>query len=74
MEELIINKIKSEINRFDEILQMEDKDNQTLQNYKNNYKIIKEYLDELLIDIKKVINNPVVREKYNKERKEKWND
>lgn len=74
MEELIINKIKSEINRFDEILQMEDKDNQTLQNYKNNYKIIKEYLEELLIDIKKVINNPVVREKYNKERKEKWNN
>lgn len=67
MEELIINKIKSEINRFDEILQMEDKDNQTLQNYKNNYKIIKEYLEELLIDIKKVINNPVVRKKYNKE-------
>lgn len=74
MEELIINKIKSEINRFDEILQMEYKDNQTLQNYKNNYKIIKEYLEELLIYIKKVINNPVVREKYNKERKEKWND
>ena len=74
MEELIINKIKSEINRFDEILQMEDKDNQTLQNYKNNYKTIKEYLEELLIDIKKVINNPVVREKYNKERKEKWNN
>ena len=71
MEELIINKIESEINRFDEILQIEDKDNQTLQNYKNNYKIIKEYLEELLVDIQKVINNPVVRKKYNKERKEK---
>lgn len=66
MEELIINKIKDEIKRFDEILQMEDKDNQTLQNYKNNYKIIKEYLELLLIDIEKVINNPVVRKKYNK--------
>lgn len=66
MEELIINKIKSEINRFDEILQMEDKDNQTLQSYKNNYIIIKEYLELLLINIEKVINNPAVRKKYNK--------
>lgn len=66
MEELIINKIKDEIKRFDEILQMEDKDNQTLQSYKNNYIIIKEYLELLLIDIEKVINNPVVRKKYNK--------
>ncbi len=64
MEKLIINKIKSEISRFDEILQMEDKDNLTLQNYKHNYKIIKEYLEELLIDIQKVINNPIVRKKY----------
>lgn len=71
MEELIINKIKSEINRFDEILQMEDKDNQTLQNYKNKYKVIKEYLEELLIDIQKVINNPIVIKKYNKERNER---
>lgn len=66
MEDLVINKIKSEINRFDEILQMEDKDNLTLQKYKNNYKIIKEYLELLLIDIEKVINNPVVRKKYGK--------
>lgn len=66
MEDLVINKIKSEINRFDEILQMEDKDNLTLQKYKSNYKIIKEYLELLLIDIEKVINNPVVRKKYGK--------
>ena len=66
MEELVINKIKSEISRFDEILQMEDKDNLTLQSYKNNYRIIKEYLELLLIDIQKVINNPVVRKKYGK--------
>lgn len=64
MEELVIKKIKSEINRFAEILEMEDKDNLTLQHYKNNYKIIKEYLEQLLIDIEKVINNPVVRKKY----------
>ena len=64
MEAIIINKIKSEINRFDEILQMDDKDNLTLQAYKNNYKIIKEYLEQLLIDIEKVTNNPVVRRKY----------
>ncbi len=67
MEELIINKIESEINRFNEVLAMEDKDNLTLQSYKNNYKIIKDYLEELLVDIKKVINNPVVRKKYDKE-------
>lgn len=67
MEELIIDKIKSEINRFNEVLAMEDKDNLTLQSYKNNYRIIKEYLEELLVDIKKVINNPVVRKKYDKE-------
>lgn len=67
MEQLIINKIESEINRFDEILQMQDKDNLTLQSYKNNYKIIKNYLENLLIEIKTVINNPVVRKKYNKE-------
>lgn len=66
MEDLVINKIKSEINRFDEILQMEDKDNLTLQKYKNNYRIIKEYLELLLTDIEKVINNPVVRKKYGK--------
>lgn len=68
MEELIINKIKSEINRFDEILQIEDKDNQTLQSYKNKYKVIKEYLEDLLVDIQKVINNPVVRKKYLEEK------
>jgi len=67
MEELIINKIESEIKRFDEILEMEDKDNKTLQIYKPRYEIIKEYLENLLIDINKVINNPVVRKKYNKE-------
>lgn len=67
MEELIINTIESEINRFNEILEMEDKDNLTLQSYKNNYKIIKDYLEELLVDIKTVINNPVVRKKYDKE-------
>lgn len=67
MEQLIINKIESEINRFDEILQMQDKDNLTLQSYKNNYKIIKNYLENLLVEIKTVINNPVVRKKYNKE-------
>ena len=66
MEDLIIKKLKDEINRFDEILTIEDKDNLTLQHYKNNYKIIKEYLETLLIDIEKVINNPVVRKKYNK--------
>ena len=67
MEQLIINKIESEIKRFDEILEMEDKDNLTLQAYKPRYEIIKEYLENLLIDINKVINNPVVRKKYNKE-------
>lgn len=67
MEQLIINTIESEINRFDEILQMQDKDNLTLQSYKNNYKIIKNYLENLLIEIKTVINNPVVQKKYNKE-------
>lgn len=67
MEDIIINKIESEVNRFNNILAMEDKDNLTLQEYKNNYKIIKDYLEELLIDIKKVINNPVVTKKYNKE-------
>ena len=64
MEKIIINKIKSEIERFSEILEMEDKDNLTLQEYKKNYKIIKEYLEQLLIDIEKVINNPIVRNKY----------
>ena len=67
MEDIIINKIESEINRFNNILAMENKDNLTLQEYKNNYKIIKDYLEELLINIKKVINNPIVRKKYNKE-------
>lgn len=67
MEQLIINKIESEINRFDEILQMQDTDNLTLQSYKNNYKIIKNYLENLLVEIKTVINNPVVQKKYNKE-------
>lgn len=68
MEELIINKIENEIKRFEEILQMEDENNLTLKQYKNNYKIIKEYLEQLLLDIKKVINNPVVRKKYYKEK------
>ena len=68
MEELIINKIESEINRIDEILAMEDKDNLTLQMYKKNYEIIKDYLEELLVEIKTVINNPVVRKKYGKEK------
>lgn len=67
MEELVINKIESEINRFDEVLAMEYKDNLTLQAYKNNYRIIKDYLEELLVEIKTVINNPVVRKKYGKE-------
>ena len=67
MEELIIKKIESEINRFNEVFAMEDKDNLTLQSYKNNYKVIKDYLEELLVDIKTVINNPVVRKKYDKE-------
>lgn len=67
MEELIINKIESEIKRFEDILQMEDKGNITLKLYKRRYEIIKEYLEGLLIDIKKVTNNPVVRKKYNKE-------
>lgn len=67
MEQLIINKIESEIHRFDEILQMQDTDNLTLQSYKNNYKIIKNYLENLLVEIKTVINNPVVQKKYNKE-------
>lgn len=66
MEELIIKKIENEIVRFNEILEMEDENNQTLKQYKNNYKIIKEYLEELLIDIQRTINNPVVIEKYNK--------
>lgn len=66
MEELIIKKIENEIARFNEILEMEDEDNQTLNQYKNNYKIIKEYLEELLIDIQRTINNPVVIKKYNK--------
>lgn len=66
MEELIIKKIENEIARFNEILEMEDEDNQTLKHYKNNYKIIKEYLEELLIDIQRTINNPVVIGKYNK--------
>lgn len=67
MEQLIINIIESEINRFDEILQMQDTDNLTLQSYKNNYKILKNYLENLLVEIKTVINNPVVQKKYNKE-------
>lgn len=66
MEELIIKKIENEIARFNEILEMEDEDNQTLKQYKNNYKIIKEYLEELLIDIQRTISNPVVIKKYNK--------
>lgn len=64
MEKLIIKQIESEINRFDEILAMEDKDNLTLQEYKKRYAIIKEYLENFLIDIEKIINNPVVRKKY----------
>ncbi len=67
MEELIIDRIESEIKRFDEILEMEDTDNKTLQEYKKRYAVIKEYLENLLIDINKVINNPIVRKKYNKE-------
>ena len=64
MEELIIKQIKQEINRFNEILELDDEDNLTLKSYKNNYKVIKEYLENFLIDIQKVINNPVVRRKY----------
>lgn len=64
MEEIIIKRIEDEIKRFDEILSMEDKNNLTLQEYKKRYSIIKEYLENFLIDIKKVINNPVVRKKY----------
>ena len=64
MEQLIINKIESEIKRFNEIIKMDDTDNLTLQSYKNNYKVIKEYLENLLIDINKVINNPAIRKKY----------
>ena len=67
MEELILKQIRSEINRFDDILKMDDTDNLTLKKYKNNYQIIKEYLENFLIDIQKVINNPVVRKKYKKE-------
>lgn len=64
MEKLIIDRIKSEINRFDEILSMEDKNNLTLQEYKKRYEIIKEYLENFLIDIEKIIKNPVVIKKY----------
>ena len=64
MEQLIINKIESEIKRFNEIIEIDDTDNLTLQSYKNYYKVIKEYLENLLIKINKVINNPVIRKKY----------
>ena len=64
MEELIIEQIKKEINRFEEILKIEDKENLTLQEYKKRYAIIKEYLENFLIDIEKIINNPVVRKRY----------
>ena len=43
-----------------------DKDNKTLQAYKPRYEIIVEYLENLLLEINKVINNPVVRKKYYK--------
>ena len=67
MEELILKQIRSEINRFDDILKMDDTDNLTLKSYKQNYKIIKDYLENFLIDMQKIINNPVVRKKYNEE-------
>lgn len=67
MEEIIINRIEQEINRFNEILAMEEKDNLTLKEYKKRYIVIKEYLENFLIDIKKIVNNPTVRKKYNKE-------
>lgn len=66
MEQLIINKLEDEIKRFKEILEIEDKDNKTLQAYKSRYEIIVEYLENLLLEINKVINNPVVRKKYYK--------
>ena len=66
MEQLIINKLEDEIKRFKEILEIEDKDNKTLQAYKPKYEIIVEYLENLLLEINKVINNPVVRKKYYK--------
>ena len=66
MEQLIINKLEDEIKRFKEILEIEDKDNKTLQAYKPRYLIIVEYLENLLLEINKVINNPVVRKKYYK--------
>ena len=66
MEQLIINKLEDEIKRFKEILEIEDKDNKTLQTYKPRYEIIVEYLENLLLEINKVINNPVVRKKYYK--------
>lgn len=66
MEQLIINKLEDEIKRFKEILEIEDKDNKTLQAYKPRYEIIVEYLENLLLEINKVINNPVVRKKYYK--------
>lgn len=68
MEKLIIDRIKSEINRFDEILAMEDKNNLTLQEYKKRYEIIKEYLENFLIDIEKIIKNPVVIKKYKEDK------
>lgn len=73
MEKLIIDRIKSEINRFDEILAMEDKNNLTLQEYKKRYEIIKEYLENFLIDIEKIINNPVVIKKYKEMKNESSN-
>lgn len=73
MEKLIIDRIKSEINRFDEILAMEDKNNLTLQEYKKRYEIIKEYLENFLIDIEKIIKNPVVIKKYKEMKNESSN-
>lgn len=67
MEQLIIEHIKSEIDRFNEILELDDTDNLTLKEYKKRYAIIKDYLEQLLLDLQKVINNPVVRKKYEKE-------
>lgn len=67
MEEIIIKRIEDEIKRFEEILEMDNKDNRTLQGYRRNYEIIKEYLENFLIDTKKIINNPTVRKKYEKE-------
>ena len=61
MEELVIKRIEDEIKRFNEILKIEDDNNLTLQEYKTKYQAIKEYLEYFLIDIKKIINNPIIK-------------